>query len=105
VSPNECVSLFLERVCSHLFWPLHRARVRRELTDHILSRAEYLQNERGFSAEEAIMQAVCMMGDPDALGHALRQAHRPLCRLAPPLLLFLLCAGIACRLVYLFLAS
>ncbi len=46
-----------------------------------------------------------MMGDPDALGHALRQAHRPLRHLAPPLLLFFLCAGIACRLVYLLLAS
>ena len=79
VSPNERISLFLDRVCAHLLWPPYRARVRRELTDHLLTRVEYLQNDRGFNEAEAVELAVRMLGDPDALGRmGARIALQPL---------------------------
>ncbi|MBS6884260.1 MAG: hypothetical protein KH195_13560 [Clostridiaceae bacterium] len=77
MSPNERISLFLDRVCAHLLWPPYRARVRRELTDHLLTRVEYLQNDRGFNEAEAVELAVRMLGDPDALGRSLRHARFP----------------------------
>ena len=49
MSPNKLIVPYLHRVCRHLLWPPYRARVRRELTDHILSRAEELRC-RGVSA-------------------------------------------------------
>ena len=77
MSPNEQVSAFLNRVCARLFWPPYRARVRRELTDHILSRIAYLQNERGFSEAEAVAQALAALGDPEELARVLRYARLP----------------------------
>ena len=77
MSPNERVTAFLDRVCSHLFWPPYRARVRRELTDHILSRIAYLQNDRGFSEEDAVTQALDALGDPEELARELRYARLP----------------------------
>lgn len=94
MSSDERIEQFLHRVCCHLRWPPYRARVRRELTDHILSRASYLMDERGFSEEEAVVQAVCLMGDPDALGHALQCDGRPLRRTIFLLLTCILWAGI-----------
>lgn len=78
MSPNDRICVFLDHVCAHLFWPPYRARVRRELTDHILTRIEYLQNDRGYSEEEAVEFALRHLGDPDALGIALRKARFPL---------------------------
>lgn len=103
MSPNAHIAQFLDRVCTHLCWPLYRARVRRELTDHILSRTEYLQNERGFSEDEAVVQAIHMLGDPDALGHSLRQAGHPLRQTGCLLSAWLVWACIACCAVYLLL--
>ncbi len=40
MSPNKLIVPYLHRVCRHLLWQPYRARVQRELTDHILSRAE-----------------------------------------------------------------
>ena len=77
MSPNDPLRAYVDRVCAHLFWPPYRARVRRELTDHLLSRAEALQNERGFSEAEAAAQAVASLGDPDELARALRRARLP----------------------------
>jgi len=94
VTPNERIAFCLDRVCSHLPWPVYRARVRRELTDHILSRAACLQQEHGFSESEAIAEAVLLLGDPDKIGCALRQAHRPLRHLAGAMVFCLLWGGI-----------
>ena len=35
MSPNKLIVPYLHRVCRHLLWPPYRARVRRELTDHV----------------------------------------------------------------------
>ncbi len=78
MSANDRICHFLDRVCAHIFWPPYRSRVRRELTDHILSRMEYLENDRGYSEEEAVEFALTHLGDPDALGIHLRKARFPL---------------------------
>lgn len=78
MSANEHICHYLDQVCAHICWPPYRTRVRRELTDHILSRIEYLQNDRGYSEEEAVAFALSHMGDPDALGIHLRKARFPL---------------------------
>lgn len=78
MSANERICDYLDQVCAHIFWPPYRARVRRELTDHILSRIEYLQNDRSYSEEEAVAFALSHMGDPDTLGIHLCKARFPL---------------------------
>lgn len=103
MSSDERIARYLDRVCVHLCWPPYRARVRRELADHILTRAEYLQNERGYEWDEAVAQAVCLLGDPDALGRSLRQAHCPLRHIGCLFATCLLWAGIAACAVYLLL--
>ena len=103
VSSDERIAAWLDRVCGRLRWPPYRTRVRRELTDHILSRAEYLQNERGFTEEEAVLQAVSMLGDPEALGDALRRTHRTIRRVCFLLLACMIWAGIAVCVIYLLL--
>lgn len=87
MSPNKLIVPYLHRVCRHLLWPPYRARVRRELTDHILSRAEELRCRaeelrcRGsLTQEQAVRQVLRALGDPDVLGKALRQARLPLAR-------------------------
>ena len=74
MSPNKLIVPYLHRVCRHLLWPPYRARVRRELTDHILSRAEELRCRGSLTQEQRAL------GDPDVLGKALRQARLPLAR-------------------------
>ena len=103
VSPNERISLFLDRVCAHLLGPPYRARVRRELTDHLLTRMEYLQNDRGFNEAEAVELAVRMLGDPDALGRSLRHARFPPRYLCCLIATGLVWAAIAACVVYLLL--
>ena len=103
MSLNERIVDYLNRVCRHLFWPPYRARVRRELTDHILSRVEYLENERGDSHDEAITAALLGLGDPDALGEMLRYARFPISYILCLLLTFLIWAAIAGCLAYLLL--
>ncbi len=100
---DERISMFIERVCAHLPWPFYRARVRRELTDHIFCRAEYLQNEKGFSPEEAVAEAVLLLGDPDEIGREFHKAHcsvNRLCRIALTCLFWL---AIICCAVWLFI--
>ncbi len=83
--PDDRVEMFLRRVCAHISWPVYRARVKKELLDHIMSRAEYLQHERGFREKESFAQAVLLLGDPDEIGKALHKAHcspRRICCLA-----------------------
>ena len=74
MSPNKLIVPYLHRVCRHLLWPPYRARVRRELTDHILSRAEELRCRGSLTQEQAVRQVLRALGDPDVLGKALRQA-------------------------------
>ena len=78
---TDRIAPYLDRVCRYLLWPPYRARVRRELTDHILSRAAMLREERGLEEEQAVREALGLLGDPDALGRALRHARFPLGRL------------------------
>lgn len=101
MSSDERIAQYLHQVCRHLFWPPYRARVRRELTDHILSRVEYLENERGDSREDAVDTALRGLGDPDALGESLRYARFPLSYLFCLLLTFFIWAAIAGCLAYL----
>ncbi len=75
MSPNKLIVPYLHRVCRHLLWPPYRARVRRELTDHILSRAEELRCRGSLTQEQAVRQVLRALGDPDVLGKALRQAR------------------------------
>lgn len=103
MSSDERITQYLNQVCRHLFWPPYRARVRRELTDHILSRIEYLENERGDSHNEAVTTALLSLGEPDALGEMLRRARFPVSYLFCLLLTFLIWAAIASCLVYLLL--
>lgn len=103
MSSDERITRYLHQVCRHLFWPPYRARVRRELTDHILSRVEYLENERGDTHDEAVFAALIGLGDPDDLGESLRYARFPISYLFCLLLTFLVWAAIAGCLVYLIL--
>ena len=88
MSSDDRITCFLDQVCRHLYWPPYRARVRRELTDHILSRVEYLQNERGYTREEAVSEALKAIGEPNDLGRSLRHAVFPSCYLGSLLLTF-----------------
>lgn len=103
MSSDERITRYLHQVCRHLFWPPYRARVRRELTDHILSRVEYLESERGDTHDEAVSAALTGLGDPDDLGESLRYARFPISYLFCLLLTFLVWAAIAGCLVYLIL--
>lgn len=101
MSPDDRIARFLHQVCRHLYWPPYRARVRRELTDHILSHAEYLQQERGYPPEDALNLALQSLGEPNALGRSLRRARFPACYLFFLLLTGLVWAAIAACAVYL----
>lgn len=79
MSPNKLIVPYLHRVCRHLLWPPYRARIRRELTDHILSRAEELRCRGSLTQEQAVRQVLRALGDPDVLGKALRQARLAAC--------------------------
>ena len=103
MSSDERITRYLNQVCRHLFWPPYRARVRRELTDHILSRAEYLIRDRGESPDQAVSAALRSLGDPDELGESLRHARFPVSNVFCLLLTLLIWAGIAGCLVYLIL--
>lgn len=98
---DERIARYLNRVCRHLFWPPYRTRIRRELTDHILSRVEYLEQDRGDTHEQAVSAALLSMGDPDELGEQLRYARFPLSYLFCLFLTFLILAAIAGCLTYL----
>ncbi len=80
MSPNKLLELYLRRVCRHLLWPPYRARVRRELTDHIFSRARMLSRQNGLTQTQAVRQTLRALGDPDELGKALRHARLPTLR-------------------------
>lgn len=98
---DERIEVFLAAVCQPLFWPPYRRRVRRELTDHILSRAELLERSSGCSRAEAVERAICAMGDPHALGCSLRRSRFPLRGLLLTLLTSLVWAAIIACLLYL----
>lgn len=101
MSSDERIARYLNQVCRHLFWPPYRTRIRRELTDHILSRVEYLEQDRGDTHEQAVSAALLSMGDPDELGEQLRYARFPLSYLFCLFLTFLIWAAIAGCLTYL----
>lgn len=101
MTENEAIRRYLDRVCAHLHWPPYRARVRRELTDHILSRADELQSTRGLSEADAVREALRLLGDPDTLGRALRHARLPLGRLLFGVATAVIWLAIAACLVYL----
>ena len=101
MSPDDRIACFLDQVCCHLYWPPYRARVRRELTDHILSRAEYLQNERGYLWEDAVNEALKSLGEPNDIGRSLRHARFPAGSVLFLLGTALIWAAMAACLVYL----
>ena len=75
---DERLASFLDEVCGPLFWPPYRRRVRRELSDHILSRAELLERSTGCPRGQAIERAISAMGDAHSLGLLLRRTRFPL---------------------------
>lgn len=101
MSSNDRINGFLDQVCRHLYWPPYRSRVRRELTDHILSHAEYLHHSRGCGWEEAVDQALRLLGEPNELGRSLRHARFPLLYVLCILFTGLVWAAIAACLAYL----
>lgn len=103
MSWDEKLAPFLERVCRHIYWKKYQARVRAELTDHIITHAEYLMNFRGYTENEAITQAIYSMGNPDELGKALCKAYHPVSQFFCAFALVALCAGIAFLIVYMLL--
>ena len=98
---DERLAAFLDAVCEPLFWPPYRRRVRRELADHILSRAALLERSAGCSHAEAVGLAVLAMGEPHALGLRLRRSRFPLRGLLLTLLTCLVWTAIAACLLYL----
>lgn len=72
---DERLASFLDEVCGPLFWPPYRRRVRRELSDHILSRAELLERSTGCPRGQAIERAISAMGDAHSLGLLLRRTR------------------------------
>ncbi len=70
------VAAFLNRVCRHVRARELHADIREELISHVAERMELLLEE-GMPEEEAAAEAVRQMGDPDAIGRNLHQAHKP----------------------------
>ena len=92
---DERLAAFLDEVCGPLFWPPYRRRVRRELADHILSRAELLERSTGCPRGQAIERAISAMGDAHSLGLLLRRTRFPLRGLFLTLMTSLIWAAIA----------
>ena len=67
---------WLRDAVRHVRFPPDRKRVRRELYEHMLSRNLELL-ARGCSEEEADRQVCAAMGDPDEVGRALAEVHKP----------------------------
>lgn len=101
MSSDERIDRFLGHVCRHLYWPPYRARVRRELTDHILTHAAYLHEQRGEAWDEAVDRALSALGEPNELGRSLRHARFPVPYVLCILLTGLVWAAIAACVVYL----
>ena len=83
--------------------PPYRRRVRRELADHILSRAELLERSSGCPRGQAIERAISAMGDAHSLGLLLRRTRFPLRGLFLTLMTSLIWAAIAACILYLLL--
>ena len=81
----------------------YRRRVRRELADHILSRAELLERSTGCPRGQAIERAISAMGDAHSLGLLLRRTRFPLRGLFLTLMTSLIWAAIAACILYLLL--
>lgn len=58
---------WLNKVCAHIFRPSYRKKVRKELENHLNDKICQLQND-GFSHEQAVEQAIKLMGDAEKLG-------------------------------------
>ena len=101
MSPNKLIAPYLRRVCRHLHWLPYRARVRRELTDHITGRAAELCCRSGLTEEQAVHRVLRSLGDPDELGKALRRARLPVPRVVYSLLSALLWVAILACAVFL----
>ena len=100
---DERLAAFLDEVCGPLFWPPYRRRVRRELADHLLSRAELLERSTGCPRGQAIEHAISAMGDAHSLGLLLRRTRFPLRSLFLTLMTSLIWAAIAACILYLLL--
>ena len=101
MSSDDRINCFLDQVCLHLYWPPYRTRVRRELAAHILSRAEYLHQDRGMDWDKAVDLALQSLGEPNELGRSLRHARFPLLYVLCVLFTGLVWAAIAACLAYL----
>lgn len=67
---------YCNAVCARVRWPFARWRITQELTAHLEDHAAVLK-ARGLSPQEARVQAVAAMGDPDEVGRALNRVHSP----------------------------
>ena len=68
---------YCDAVCARVRWPFARRGITQELTAHLEDHAAALK-ARGLSSQEARVQAVAAMGDPDEVGRALNRVHSPL---------------------------
>jgi len=68
---------FCKKVCSFVRYKRAHKEISQELENHIEDHMEYLM-EQGMSKEEAQVQAVEAMGNPEEIGKELDKQHRPL---------------------------
>lgn len=67
--PNQKMTQWLDKVCAHILRPSYRKIVRKELTAHLNDRIRQLEND-GLSHEQAVEQAILLMGDAEKVGKA-----------------------------------
>lgn len=94
MSAPEALTRVIERVCSYILWPPYRVRIRRELTDHLLARAAQIAAAQGIPFERALTLAITRLGDPDALGQALRHSGCGGKRFACTMFILIVCAAL-----------
>lgn len=100
---DERLASFLDEVCGPLFWPPYRRRVRRELSDHILSRAELLERSTGWPARAGHRTCHQRHGRRAFARLLLRRTRFPLRGLFLTLMTSLIWAAIAACILYLLL--
>ena len=67
--PNQKMTQWLDKVCAHILRPSYRKNVRKELTAHLNDRIRQLEND-GLNHEQAVEQAILLMGDAEKVGKA-----------------------------------
>lgn len=66
---NQKMTEWLDKVCAYKLTPSQRRIIRKELTAHLNDRIRQLEND-GLSHEQAVEQAIVLMGDAEKIGRA-----------------------------------